>query len=214
MIKRVLLILFLMGISGCWYGPAVNSTYDFEKVGIIYIDAVRDHSNLSGSGKMVQTSLTHNFLKYGFGVTESDLSGPVVNVGNGDQSLKLSCIITEFTDSKVIVVPYRHEDRGYTKTIVDQSSEADAGNEKAETSASTTTTTHGTPRRHHGEPHTTEHPRAPRNRRTQAPPSGTDITARNGPRPTIRLLLRSLKPDTRRRVDSREPSTSAARSTE
>ena len=132
-----------MGISGCWYGPAVNTNYDFEMVGKINIDEVRDHSNLSGSGEMVQTSLTHNFLKYGFGVTVSDLGGPVVNVGNGDQSLKLSCIITEFTDSKVIVVPYRHEDRGYTKTIVDQSSEADAGNEKAETSASTTTTTHG-----------------------------------------------------------------------
>ena len=143
MIKRVLLILFLMGISGCWYGPAVNTNYDFEMVGKINIDEVRDHSNLSGSGEMVQTSLTHNFLKYGFGVTESDLGGPVVNIGNGDQSLKLSCIITEFTDSKVIVVPYRHEDRGYTKTTVDQSAEADAGNEKAETSASTTTTTHG-----------------------------------------------------------------------
>ena len=54
MIKRVLLILFLMGISGCWYGPAVNTNYDFEMVGKINIDEVRDHSNLSGSGEMVQ----------------------------------------------------------------------------------------------------------------------------------------------------------------
>ena len=143
MIKRVFFALFSMGISGCWHGPAVNPDYDFRKVGKININVVHDHSNLSGSGEMMQTSLTHNFLKHGFGVTESDFGGPVVNVGNGDQTLELSCIITEFTDSEVIVVPYRHENRGYTKTTVDQSSEADAGNEKAETSASTTTTTHG-----------------------------------------------------------------------
>ena len=41
------------------------------------------------------------------------------------KKLLLSCIITEFTDSKMVVVPYRHEDRGYTKTIVEQSSNND-----------------------------------------------------------------------------------------
>ena len=143
MIKRLFFTIFSTGIIGCWYGPAINTNYDFGKVGKINIHEVQDHSNLFGSGKMVQTSLSHNFLKYGFSVIESELGNVVVSVGSGDQSLELSCIITEFTDSEVIVVPYRHEDRGYTKTIVDQASEADAGNKKAETLSSTTTTTHG-----------------------------------------------------------------------
>ena len=42
----------------------------------------------------------------------------------------------------MIVIPYRHEDRGYTKTTLKQSSEDDKENEKVEPSATSSTTTH------------------------------------------------------------------------
>ena len=143
MIKRVFFTLFSIGMIGCWYSPAVSSKYDFRKVGRIDIKEIKDHSNLLGSGKMVQSSLSHNFLKYGFDVTESNIGNPIVSVGDGNKALELSCIITEFTESEVIVIPYHHIDRGYTKTTIDHSTEEKKNNKKAEISSSSTTTTHG-----------------------------------------------------------------------
>jgi len=136
------LILYSCLALSCWSGPAVSPNYSFENVANLEIERTRDHSSLPGSGEMVQSSLTHNFLKYGFDVIEPDIHNPVIHIGSGTQVLRLSCIITEFTDSDVIVVPYRHEDRGYTKTTLNQSSEADKENEKAESSATSSTTTH------------------------------------------------------------------------
>jgi hypothetical protein len=98
---------------------------------------------MPGSGEMVQSSLTYNFLKYGFDVNESNTGGTKINVGIGWRTLALSCVITEFTDSEIIVVPYRYEERGSTKTTVNLSSETDADSDKAETSTSTSTTTDG-----------------------------------------------------------------------
>ena len=126
------LILYSCLTLSCWSGPAVSPNYSFEYVANLEIERTRDHPSLPGSGEMVQLSLTHNFLKYGFDVIEPDIHNPVIHIGNGTQVLQLSCIITEFTDSDVIVVPYRHEDRGYTKTTLNHSSEADKENEKAE----------------------------------------------------------------------------------
>ena len=44
----------------------------------------------------------------------------------------------------MVVVPYRHEDRGYTKTVVAQSSTSDKKNEKSDSdqTQTSTTTTH------------------------------------------------------------------------
>ena len=49
-----------------------------------------------------------------------------------------------FTDSEMIVVPYRNEDRGYTKTVVQQSVDMDEEKEKTQSSQlqTSTTTTH------------------------------------------------------------------------
>ena len=88
---------------------------------------------------MVFANLTHNFLKFGYDVNKS-----IVTIGKNKKELKLSCVITEFTDSKMVVVPYRHEDRGYTKTIVEQSSknEDESGKLAKDQSQTSTVTTH------------------------------------------------------------------------
>ena len=143
--KKNALIFFLL--FSCWSGsggPAVQSKYDFHSVGRLYVKNIRDHSNMLGSGLMTLNSLTHNFLKYGYPVNELNDNLFEVQISDGELSLELSCIITEFTDSEMIVVPFRHEDRGYTKTVVQQSAEMDDEKEKSQSSQlqTSTTTTH------------------------------------------------------------------------
>ena len=145
MIKKYLTIIFFF--FSCWSGPnrpAVQTGYDFDNVGRLHVNSISDHSNMLGSGAMVSNSLTHNFLKYGYAVSESNNNLFEIYISQKENSLDLSCTITEFTDSEMIVVPYRHEDRGYTKTVVQQSSDMDEEKEKAQSSQlqTSTTTTH------------------------------------------------------------------------
>ena len=143
MIKKISLVFFFILPFSCWNNsldPAINSEFNFREVGTLEIDFISDHSNLSGSGDMVLSSLTYNFLKYGYNVNISDRENSTITLGTGSKGLLLSCLITEFTDSKVIVVPFRHEDKGYTKTVVTQSSKEDK-EEKQESSQSQTSTT-------------------------------------------------------------------------
>ena len=145
MIKKYLTIIFFF--FSCWSGPnspAVQTGYDFDNVGRLHVNSISDHSNMLGSGAMVSNSLTHNFLKHGYAVSESNNNLFEIYISQKENSLDLSCTITEFTDSEMIVVPFRHEDRGYTKTVVQQSSDMDEEKEKAQSSQlqTSTTTTH------------------------------------------------------------------------
>ena len=143
MIKKIDFIFFFIFLFSCWNNsldPAINSMFNFEEVGTLEIEDIDDHSSLSGSGEMVLSSLTYNFLKYGYNVNISDSENSTITLGAGSKVLLLSCVITEFTDSKMIVVPFRHEDKGYTKTVVTQSSKEDE-EEKSESSQSQTSTT-------------------------------------------------------------------------
>ena len=138
--KQKLLIPLFLIFSSCWinsHGPAINKNYNFKNVGKINIDTIEDFSNTPRSGEIIQANLTHNLLKFDFDVTKS-----IAKVGSGEGELLLSCIITEFTDSKMVVVPYRHEDRGYTKTVIRQLSDNDEGKKRtlSQTHTSTTTT--------------------------------------------------------------------------
>ena len=131
-------------LFSCWnssQNPAISSNFNFRTVGTLEIENINDYPSLPGSGDMVLSSLSYNFLKYGYNVNISDINNSMVTVGNGSKTLLLSCIITEFTDSEMVVIPYRHEDRGYTKTIVTQSSKDDEENKKSESSQSQTSTT-------------------------------------------------------------------------
>ena len=138
--QKFLIPLFLI-FSSCWinsHGPAINKGYNFKNVGKINIDIIEDFSNNPRSGEIILANLTHNLLKFDFDVTKS-----IVKVGSGEGELLLSCIITEFTDSKMVVVPYRHEDRGYTKTVIKQLSDNDDEGKKrisSQTHTSSTTT--------------------------------------------------------------------------
>ena len=143
MIKKSFIYSSILLFS-CWSGsqnPAISSNYNFRTVGTLEIENINDYPSLPGSGDMVLSSLSYNFLKYGYNVNISDINNSMVTVGNGSKTLLLSCIITEFTDSEMVVIPYRHEDRGYTKTIVTQSSKDDEENKKSESSQSQTSTT-------------------------------------------------------------------------
>ena len=140
--QKLLIPLFLIS-SSCWlspHGPAMNKKYNFKNVSIINIDRIEDFSNAPRSGEMIFANLTHNFLKFDFDVNKS-----IVKIGSGKSELLLSCVITEFTDSKMVVVPYRHEDRGYTKTVIKQLSDNDDDDSKERTSIrrqTSTITTH------------------------------------------------------------------------
>jgi len=141
--NKLIAAFFVLLSMACWVGPAINDSYNFSEVGTIKIMPVKDHAYLPGSGDMIETSLSHNFLRFRFDVNESSSELPVVSIGSGDQTLELTCIITEYTDSELIVVPYRYEDRGSTTTTVSQSASADANLDNAKTSSSTTTKTNG-----------------------------------------------------------------------
>ena len=136
--KNTYLFFYSLFFTSCWinsHSPAINVNYDFNNVGKLIIDEIEDFSNSPRSGEMIFINLTHNFLKFGYDVNKS-----IVKIGKKKGTLKLSCVITEFTDSKMIVVPYRHEDRGYTKTIVEQSSKKEDGIGKLAQNQSQTST--------------------------------------------------------------------------
>tara|TARA_B100001248_G_scaffold163775_1_gene123740 strand:- start:606 stop:1226 length:621 start_codon:yes stop_codon:yes gene_type:complete len=138
-VKQELLIPLFLVFSSCWlnsHGPAINKKYDFKNVSNINIDIIEDFSNAPRSGEMIFSNLTHNFLKFNFDVNKS-----IVKIGGGKSELLLSCVITEFTDSKMVVVPYRHEDRGYTKTVIKQLSNNHDDESKEGTSSQRQTST-------------------------------------------------------------------------
>lgn len=128
---------------GCFSGPAISHTYDFSQVGKIELLPVDDHAYLSGSGDLVSSSLTHNFLKYGFKVNEGDFQNTTILINSDPKSLELKCIITDYTDSESIIVPYHYEDRGSVTTTVKQSTQTDESSKNPKATSSTETTTDG-----------------------------------------------------------------------
>ena len=141
---KLLLASLLAGFLniGCWNRPAVNPNYDFSTVGAIYLKPVYDHAVINGSGEIIESNLSFIFMKYGYDVSQTTEEGTSIHIRNeGTRTLNLICTITEFTDSEVIIVPYRLEDRGRTETTVTQLAESDAiDNQAGATTTSTTTT--------------------------------------------------------------------------
>jgi len=140
---KLLLAFLLAGLLtiGCWSRPAVNPNYDFSTVGTIILKPVYDHADMTGSGEIIESNLSFIFMKYGYDVSQTTEEGTFIHLGNVDtRTLNLVCTITEFTDSEVIIVPYRLEDRGRTETTVTQLSESDAKENQAGATTSTITT--------------------------------------------------------------------------
>ena len=141
------LFFYFIVFCSCWnnsLNPAVNSRYNFNTIGTLEIENIDDYPSSPGSGELILSSLTYNFLKYGYNVNVSNIDNSTISISNNPDNLLLSCIITEFTDSKMIVVPFRHEDKGYTRTVVTQEQstelEENQNSELGQTQTSTTTT--------------------------------------------------------------------------
>jgi len=132
-------ILFVMG---CWQTPALDDSYPFSSVGSIHLQPIHDFKHFSGSGEIIKNSMTHSFMKLGYDVIENKNGGTEIVVGDELNTLHFTCIISDYTDKEVMVIPYYNENKGYTETTVSQST--DGGGEKvtSQTDVSTSTTTH------------------------------------------------------------------------
>jgi len=129
---------------GCWNAPAVNTNYDFSKVSSIRLNKIIDHSNKPGSGQIMEDNLSYIFMKNGYDVSQTKKDGTIINVNTlQNNSLLLTCTLTEFTDRQTIVVPFRIEDRGSIETVITQSTESGEKSNNAMATTSTTTTTDG-----------------------------------------------------------------------
>ena len=140
--KRILIILLIF--FSCWSGPqtpAINSSYNFSNVGKIEIHEILDYITAPGSGHIVLSSLAYNFLKYGYTINEGDNNKTLVLIDKGSQTLEIFCTITQFIDSEIIIIPYRDEDRGYTKTIIEKSINPEKDNKNSKSSQIHTSST-------------------------------------------------------------------------
>ena len=140
--RNSILTFILFFYFSCFSQPASNKNYNFKKVRSIEVLPINDFKDIVGSGKMVETSLDYNFLKYYFELSEKKNKKSILIDNSSNQILLLSCIITNYTESESIIIPYRDENRGYTETIVNQSREEDKKSNKKEFLASSTTKTH------------------------------------------------------------------------
>tara|TARA_B100000767_G_scaffold42340_1_gene36116 strand:- start:2228 stop:2845 length:618 start_codon:yes stop_codon:yes gene_type:complete len=140
--NKSLLSFILFFYFSCFYQPAINKNYNFKKVNSIEVLPINDFKGVVGSGEMIETSLDYNFLKYNFELSEKKNKKSILINNLSDQILLLSCVITNYTDSESLIIPYRDENRGYTETTVNQSREEDEESNRKEFLASSTTKTH------------------------------------------------------------------------
>ena len=136
--KKLLLLIPLF--LGCWQAPALDESYRFVNVGSIHLQPIHDYKHFSGSGEIIKNSMTHSFMKLGYDVIENKNDETEIVVGEGLSALHFTCIISDYTDKEIMVIPYYSEDRGFTETTVSQSSE---NSEESSQSQVSTSTTHG-----------------------------------------------------------------------
>ena len=135
-------ILFLN--IGCFNAPAINQSYNFNLVNAINLDKIVDHANKPGSGQIMEDNISFMFMKNGFNVSQLLDNKTVITLNNeGQNILKLSCTLTEYTDRETILIPYRLENKGTIETTITQSSESSGNDKNAIATTSTTTTTGG-----------------------------------------------------------------------
>ena len=140
--NKSLLSFILFFYFSCFYQPAINKNYNFKKVQSIEVLPINDFKGIVGSGEMIESSLDYNFLKYNFELSEKKNKKSILINNLSNQILLLSCVITNYTESESLIIPYRDENRGYTETTVNQSREEDEESNRKEFLASSTTKTH------------------------------------------------------------------------
>lgn len=140
--KKITLTFILFFYFSCFYQPAINKNYNFKNVNSIEVLPIDDFKNIIGSGNMIETSLDYNFLKYNFELSDKKNKKSILIDNFSEQTLLLSCVITNYTESESLIIPYRDENRGYTETTVNQSREEDEESNKRQFLASSTTKTY------------------------------------------------------------------------
>ena len=140
--NKIPLTFILFFYFSCFYQPAINKNYNFKNVNSIEVLPIDDFKNIIGSGNMIETSLDYNFLKYNFELSDKKNKKSILVDNFSEQTLLLSCVITNYTESESVIIPYRDENRGYTETTVNQSREEDEESNKRQFLASSTTKTY------------------------------------------------------------------------
>lgn len=140
--NKIPLTFILFFYFSCFYQPAINKNYNFKNVNSIEVLPIDDFKNIIGSGNMIETSLDYNFLKYNFELSDKKNKKSILIDNFSEQTLLLSCVITNYTESESLIIPYRDENRGYTETTVNQSREEDEESNKRQFLASSTTKTY------------------------------------------------------------------------
>ena len=140
--NKIPLTFILFFYFSCFYQPAINKNYNFKNVNSIEVLPIDDFKNIIGSGNMIETSLDYNFLKYNFELSDKKNKKSILIDNFSEQTLLLSCVITNYTESESLIIPYRYENRGYTETTVNQSREEDEESNKRQFLASSTTKTY------------------------------------------------------------------------
>lgn len=140
--NKIPLNFILFFYFSCFYQPAINKNYNFKNVNSIEVLPIDDFKNIIGSGNMIETSLDYNFLKYNFELSDKKNKKSILVDNFSEQTLLLSCVITNYTESESLIIPYRDENRGYTETTVNQSREEDEESNKRQFLASSTTKTY------------------------------------------------------------------------
>ena len=135
-------LTFILFFYSCFYQPAINKNYNFKNVRSIEVLPINDFKDIVGSGNMIETSLDYNFLKYNFELSDKKNKKSILVDNFSEKTLLLSCVITNYTESESLIIPYRDENRGYTETTVNQSREEDKESNKKEFLASSTTKTY------------------------------------------------------------------------
>jgi len=141
-VNKIPLNFILFFYFSCFYQPAINKNYNFKNVNSIEVLPIDDFKNIIGSGNMIETSLDYNFLKYNFELSDKKNKKSILVDNFSEQTLLLSCVITNYTESESLIIPYRDENRGYTETTVNQSREEDEESNKRQFLASSTTKTY------------------------------------------------------------------------
>ncbi len=135
--RRLSVLLLVVLLAGCIEPPVTKPGYSFGHVKTIAVAPVKNFSHFPGSGEIVARSLTHHLLKLGLNIVErGDLKSLVQEASLSQSAMTeeydltlgtpdaiILCTITEFSNSRTIVIPITTHDKGRTVTTVEEKTE-------------------------------------------------------------------------------------------
>lgn len=130
------LLLLVALLVKCSEPPVTKPGFNFDHVHTIAIAPIKDFDQFPGSGEIITRSLSHYLLKLGLNIVEREDLKSLVQEASLSQSAMteeydlslgvpdaiILCTITEFSNSRTIVVPVKIHDKGHTVTTVEEKS--------------------------------------------------------------------------------------------